>query len=100
MRELEPLQDDNDEQIGLAIEQLSALVGPILKEMFQRSAEGKDYWLKQASLQHLTRWIQSTQDIADVMQQTIEQMQHVIGAQEAELKELRPVQKKVWTPTF
>lgn len=95
---MQPLEEPVNEDIQLAIEELSALVGPVLKELFAKAATNDDYWLKKRSVKHLARWIQSTQDIADVMHQTIEQMQHVISAQEKELEELRPEKSKVWTP--
>ena len=92
-----PLEPENDET-ELAIEELSALVGPILNQIFSNAATNQDMWLKKKSVKHLAGWIQSTQDIADIMHQTIEQMGEVLTAQEAELEQLRPAKGKMWVP--
>ena len=95
--QLEPLESTTEAETELAIEELSALVGPVLNQLFRNAATNEDMWLKKKSVKHLAGWIQSTQDIADVMRQTIEQASEVISQQEAELEQLRP-EKKVWIP--
>ena len=92
------MTDDEQQDIGESIEQQVALVGPVLAEMYKAAAEGRDYWLKKASLQRLTNWIMTVQDIATLMQQQLEAAEQVIAAQEAELEQLRPVKRKMWTP--
>ena len=87
-----------DHLVELAVEETAALVGPVLNEMFRKAALNEDYWLKKKSLKHLVRWVQSVQDINDVLMQTNQAMQAVIDAQEKELEELRPAKSKVWTP--
>ena len=86
------------DETELAIERLSALVGPILNQLFAKAATNEDMWLKKKSVKRLADWIRSGQDIADIMHQTIEQMGEVLTAQEAELEELRPSKGKVWIP--
>jgi len=95
---LQPLESNTEAETELAIEQLSALVGPVLNQIFKAAATNEDMWLKKKSVKHLAGWIQSTQDIADIMHQTIEQMGEVLAAQEAELEQLRPTKGKVWIP--
>ena len=89
---------DEQQDIQESVEQQIALVGPVLAEMYKASAEGRDYWLKKKSLQRLTNWIMSVQDIATLMQQQLEAAEQVIAAQESELEQLRPVKKRMWTP--
>lgn len=96
---LTPENDENDE-IELAIEQVAALVGPVLNQIFKAAATNEDLWLKKKSVKHLATWIQSTQDITDVLHQTLEQASLVIGAQEEELEKLRPTKRQVWIPGF
>ena len=96
--QLQPLESNEEAETELAIEQLSALVGPVLQQIFKAAATNEDMWLKKKSVKHLAGWIQSTQDIADIMHQTIEQMGEVLTAQEAELEQLRPAKGKVWIP--
>ena len=89
---------DEQQDIEESVEQQVALVGPVLAEMYKAAAEGRDYWLKKASLQRLTNWIMTVQDIATLMQQQLEAAEQVIAAQESELEQLRPVKRKMWTP--
>ena len=90
--------DDTTAQVQLKIEQLAALVGPVLTELFSKAVTNDDMWLKKKSVQHLALWIQSVQDTSDLMRQTIDAMQNVITSQEQELEKLRPVKGKIWTP--
>ena len=92
------MTDDEQQDIQESVEQQVALVGPVLAEMYKAAAEGRDYWLKKASLQRLTDWIMTVQDIATLMQQQLEAAEQVIAAQEQELEALRPVKRKMWTP--
>jgi len=97
--ELKPLEiEEEDDGVELAIEKMSALVGPVLKELFAKAELNEDYWLKKKSVKHLARWIQSVQDVTDVMYQANQQMQVVISAQEEELQKLRPEKKNFWIP--
>ena len=88
----------DDEQLRTEIEQQTALVGPILNELFAKGAVKDDYWLKGASTRILSDWIIGLQNMATLFQQQLEAAGQVIGAQEEELQQLRPQKKKVWTP--
>ena len=88
----------SDEEMAAAIQDQSALVGPILNEFLKHAAEGTDYWLKKKSLRILADWIMSLQNIATLMEQQLEALSSVCAAQEAELEELRPTKKAIWTP--
>jgi len=90
--------DSGPDDAAQRLSEQAALVGPILNELFRKSAEGEDYWLKKKSLQLLTDWIMSVQDIATLLTQQLEAAQTVIAAQEKELEELRPDKGKMWTP--
>lgn len=95
---LKPVEDVTEAETQLAVEQVAALVGPVLNQLFKAAATNEDLWLKKKSVKHLATWIQSTQDITDVLHQALEQASEVIGAQEAELEQLRPTKGKVWIP--
>ena len=96
--QLQPLESNTEAETELAIEQLSALVGPVLQQLFKAEATNEDMWLKKKSVKHLARWIMHVQDVADVMAQTIQAAEQVIAAQEQELEQLRPAKGKVWIP--
>ena len=91
-------QEAQDAEVESAVAAQIALVGPILKEFMRHATEGTDYWLRKSSLRILANWIMSLQDSATLMQQQLEAAQQVLGAQEKELEELRPVKNKIWTP--
>ncbi len=86
------------EQIRKGIEDQVAAIGPVLHEIFESADKGRDLWLKKASLQTLTDWIVSLQNVASLLEQQIEAMGSVVSAQEQELEELRPTKKKIWRP--
>ena len=94
----EPVDDTKDEDVEQAIATQAALVGPILDELYEHAATDTDWWLKKSSLKILANWTMSLLDIASIMEQQLEAAQAVIGAQEKELEELRPVKQKIWTP--
>jgi hypothetical protein len=104
MPELTPIDgqgqadEPSDEEIRAGIAAKAALVGPILAEFMQHANDNTDYWLKKASLRILGEWIMSLQDVATLMEQQIESLTEVLGAQEKELEELRPEKKQIWTP--
>lgn len=91
-------QEDENEEIKTAIEDGTVLVGPILKEFFRHATQGTDYWMKKRSLRILADWIVNLQNVATIMEQQLEALSQVCAAQEAELEELRPTKKKIWTP--
>ena len=96
---LEPAVNYDDERLQTDIETQSALVGPILNELFAKGAVKDDYWLKGASTAILTDWIVGLQNMATLFEQQINSMGEVIDAQSRELEELRPKKKRVWTPS-
>ena len=91
-------KETTDDELQNAIQTQSEQVGPILKEFLTHASENKDYWLKKKSLRILAEWIMSLQDVATLMEQQLEALGSVVTAQEAELEELRPTKKKIWTP--
>ncbi len=90
--------EPSDEELVAAIKADAALVGPILAEVFKAYHEKRDFWLKKASLRIFVDWVVSLQNIATIMEQQLEALSSVVTAQEAELEELRPTKKKIWTP--
>ena len=97
-RVVEDRVESEDEELQLAIEQQMALVNPVLDGLFKAEALNDDYWLKKKSVKHLVHWIKSILDVANIQEQKITALMDIVGAQEAELEELRPAKGKIWTP--
>ena len=91
-------EEPSDAEIEAAIEDQTALVGPILQELYQHAAEDTDWWLKKSSLKILATWTMNLLDVAQIMEQQLEAAKAVIGSQEEELEKLRPEKAKIWTP--
>ena len=86
------------EQIKTGIEEQVAAIGPILHEIFESAEHERDLWLKKSSLRALADWIISLQNVASLLEQQIEAMGSVVSAQEQELEERRPTNKKSCRP--
>jgi len=87
-----------DLEVQEGIDLTIAVVGPILSEFMKAAAEGRDFWLKKKSLKILAEWIMSLLDLGQLMQAKVEALEGVVQAQDAELTELRPQKRKIWTP--
>lgn len=98
--DLSQIADANltDIEVQDSIDLAVATVDPILREFMKAAAEGKDLWLKKKSLKILAEWIMSLLDLGQVMQAKVEALEAACSAMDAELTELRPKKRKVWTP--
>jgi hypothetical protein len=91
----EPVDPDT---IEASIEEIMALVEPILDGLFKAGATNSDYWLKKRSTQILSDWIISILNMNKVMEEQIRAMGIALQAQEKELEQARTAKGKMWVP--
>jgi hypothetical protein len=80
------------------LEQIMALVEPILDGLFKAAATDDDYWLKKKSVRIFSDWIVSVLNVSQVMEQQVQALSVTVQAQEKELEQTRTVKAKMWTP--
>ena len=77
------------------LQQLVALVEPILSDLFKHAALEKDFWLKKKSVELLANWIQSMIQINQMLSAQSEALQQFIG-DNIDVESLP--KKRIWTP--
>lgn len=89
------LTDVDEAKTEQELQQLVALVEPILSDLFKHAALEKDFWLKKKSVELLANWIQSMIQINQMLSAQSEALQGFIS-ENIDVESLP--KKRIWTP--